>query len=221
MKRLHVSVKELPPVIRNALRQVGSHHADVQVEVCKSFYAPGSYGKGYRGQVLVANMTTGESQYAAGSWGGSNPFAQHPVDEPSGESPLPPGFFALTTGGRYWTLHLNPANVAALLPSAGGEVTPREAYLLAVFAKLNSAGRKDEFDRYRDSAPHSSEIASLESRGFIKVNRAGAITITATGRNLAGSSYYDRVPRPKELEMEKRRSISAEDLLRPIGIKPR
>lgn len=221
MKRLHVSVKELPPVIRDALRQVGSHHADVQVEIGESLSAPGSYGKGYRGQVYVVNMATGEGQYAAGSWGGSNPFAQHPVDEPSGESSLPPGFFALTTGGRYWTLHLNPANVAAMLPSAGGEVTPREAYLLAVFAKLNSAGRKDQFDRHRSSAPHPSEIAELESRGFIKVNRAGAVTITASGRNLAGSSYYDVVPRPSGLEMEKPKRITAEDLLRPIGLKPR
>jgi hypothetical protein len=141
---MYVLVKELPTAIQRALKSVGYGRKDIDVEVAESFRAPGSYGAGHRGQVIVVNLSTGESQYEAGSWGGSNPFEQRAVDEPSGVSPLPPGFVALTSGHtKIWHLHVNPANAANFLPSAEPvDLSIRELWILWTHKGLTSAGRK-------------------------------------------------------------------------------
>lgn len=190
---MHVDVKDLPEPLKSAVRHVTGMKS-VVLEVGDTFDAPGAYGKGYRGQVLVVNISTGERQYVAGSWGGANPFRQSPVDDPMGRSPLPPGFAALTTGGRVWTLHLNPANVANLLPAPAEshDLTLREMWLLWSYRALTSAGRKDEWERStsRDNPvggpPSQAEIAELARKGVITVNRAGAAQITTLGRNIIG-----------------------------------
>lgn len=219
---MYARVKDLPPTVQGVLRSVHYAKADIRVEVEESVSAPHAYGKGHRGQIVMLELSTGRTQASVGSWGGDNPFESRPVDT-GGESPLPPGYAALTSSlTGHWTLHLNPQNVAALLPSAGGEVTAREGYLLGVF-RLNTVGRKYEWERHRGHGPTEGEIASLASRGFLKVNRAGAVSLTTEGKNV--SEKHRRAefqPRPRVGPMaEPRRQITAEELLAPVGVKPR
>lgn len=87
----------------------------------------------------------------------------------------------------------------------------RTQYLINVYATLNSAGRKDQFQRGRyndprhgcasfpadyDQAgpllgcePSEPELQALEAEGYIKRNRAGSITITDKGRAARTGSY--------------------------------
>lgn len=227
---MHVIVKELPSSIRNALHSLGYHKKDIDVEVGESFRAPFAYGAGHRGQVVVVNLATGESRYEAGSWGGGNPFEQRAVDEPSGVSPLPPGFVALTSGHtKIWHLHVNPANAAGLLPSAeAADISIRELWILWAHKGLTSAGRKDEFHRHgRDmgGAPKPDELQRLSAKKLLKINAAGASQITTDGRNFIEKALQDlgvsRYADSYEFSalLKKHGSVTADDILRGAGIK--
>jgi len=214
---MYVPVKTLPDSIRAALRSVGYGGKDIDVEVSETFQAPGSYGAGHRGRVLVVELATGRTQYAQGSYGGDNPFSTSPVDSYE-KSPLPPGFAALTSGHqKIWHLHLNPANAAAWLPGPP-EVSPRERWILWAYDGLTSAGRKDEFERRgRGAAPSQDEITELVRRGFLKQNKAGAVQITTEGKNVRTGLY--REP-PFVARSGGEREVTAEDLMLGTGVKP-
>jgi hypothetical protein len=234
---MHVDVKDLPEPLKSVFRRLSAMKR-VHVSVGETFSAPGAYGKGFRGQAVVVNLATGDSQYQAGSWGGENPFSRNPVDDPSGVSPLPPGFAAFTTGGRYWELHLNPANVTKVLtaPPESHALTHRELWLLWTFRALSSSGRRDEWERsrsgYRENPvggpPSQAELAELAKKGVINVNRAGAAQITTAGRNVIGRmSDHEIVQKARESGAKHdapargaKREITAEDLLLPVGVKP-
>jgi len=195
---MHVLVADLPSSLQRALRSVGYARKDIRAEVGPTFTAPAAYGSGHRAQAMVVELATGRMEGVVGSWGGANPFEQHAIDV-GGESTLPSGFAALTSSMTgYWTLHLNPANAAKWLGSGTSEVSPREAWILGSFAGLTSAGRKDEFSRHgRGQEPSPEEIGTLAARGYLKVNKAGAVQITTAGKNQAGLAGRrpDFVPR--------------------------
>ncbi len=79
--------------------------------------------------------------------------------------------------------------------------TARTQYLVNVYAKLNSAGRKDQFSRgrYNDprqnpyspvseqgpllgQEPSQDELEALQAAGLVKLSKAGAVTCTALGK---------------------------------------
>jgi hypothetical protein len=190
---VYISVKELPQSLLSNLRSIGYRKADIELVVEERFDAPMAYGAGHQAQVLVVNLATGQSTGTRGSWGGSNPFEKRAIDVPDVSSPLPPGFAALTSGMRgHWRLHLNPANAVRWLEGAA-EVTPREQWILGVFAGFKPRGRRDEFERYRydygdAGPPGDDEMKSLIARGYIKQNRAGATSLTTLGKNNAGKA---------------------------------
>jgi Mn-dependent DtxR family transcriptional regulator len=75
--------------------------------------------------------------------------------------------------------------IAGFLPSET-DVTDREATILGYFNSYTSAGRKEEFSRMNVKP---SEIESLAKRGYVKVNKRGATSITTKGKNAAGRVY--------------------------------
>lgn len=82
-------------------------------------------------------------------------------------------------------------------------LTARQQYLVNVYVVLNSAGRKDQFQRGRYSDPRQGsfysdwnehgpllgqvpselELVELEESGFIKRSKSGAITSTDKARS--------------------------------------
>ncbi len=73
--------------------------------------------------------------------------------------------------------------------------TARTQYLVNVYAKLNSAGRKDQFSRGRYNDPRSDEcgpllgqeptldeLEVLQTMGLVKLSKAGSVTCTALGK---------------------------------------
>lgn len=228
---MYVLVNELPQSIQRALRSVNYNRKDIEVEVGETFSAPGAFGSGHRARVMVVNIATGAAQYEEGSWGGGNPFEHRPVDQPSGSSKLPAGFVALTSShSKFWTLHVNPANAAKLLPEAKStDLTIREMWILHAHKGLTSAGRKDEFRRgarEMGGPPKPEEIQSLAQKGLIKVNAAGSSQITTEGRNVVeefrkkhefgiGISTYQFAA----LLNKKSDTVTADDIMRGAGLK--
>jgi hypothetical protein len=68
-----------------------------------------------------------------------------------------------------------------MLP-AGAEVTEREKEILRIVRSYNSAGRKEAFAYNKITA---AEIDVLVSRKLLSRNKAGAVSITLAGKNVA------------------------------------
>ena len=120
-------------------------------------------------------------------------FAVNAVDSDTASRPLPPNGAVIhghSGGGKpaYASITIHPSRAAKLLPAASGELTDRQKSLMCVFARYNSRGRADWFTRHGKAAEW--ELVELESKGWVKRNKAGAVTCTAAGRNIAPSDTW-------------------------------
>lgn len=190
---VYVETKTLPPTILAALQTVNFNRPTIGVYVRDTECMSSCSGDGMRGFTVLLDIDSGRAESWYGSWGGSNPFNVSPVDGDTSMRPLPPNGCVISGhegGGKpvYATLTIHPSRAIKLLPAAGDELSERQKELMAVLARFNSRGRADWFARYGKAS--DSELSELESRGFIKRNKAGAVTVTATGRNVAPSDAY-------------------------------
>jgi len=105
-------------------------------------------------------------------------FVTNRVDSDDSEHTMLPGV-AVITGSigekTYAYLTLHPENLVALLP-AKVEVSARQKEILESIMTLKSS--------YRPKYPEA-EIDELVTKGLLKKNKAGAISITTEGKNVA------------------------------------
>ncbi len=96
-------------------------------------------------------------------------------------------------------------------------LTARQQYLINVYAKLNSAGRKDQFERGRYNDPRQgcsavtvaewneagpllgqfpspTELDELEQLGYITIKSNGAVTATKLAKSSTTGSYGHIAP---------------------------
>lgn len=191
---VYISPSQLPPVVAQAIRVAGCplrESIPVYVRDTESMHAVS--GDGCRGFTILVKLDTGETETVWGSWGGANPFergSHDSVDADTTPRPLPvngcivKGYVGGSKGGRC-SLTIHPSNAVKLLP-VKGSVSERDGLLLSVYAGLNSRGRKEYFDRHPSAVPTQAELQSLADRGFIKLAKNGAVTITPDGRNNRG-----------------------------------
>lgn len=188
---IYVPVKTLPAILQYALENAGYHRTDIGVNVRETAYASSHSGDGMRAFTVLVDLETGHATQHWGSWGGANMFTpNNPVDGDTTPRQLPPDGAVInghTGGGKpaYASLTVHPSRAARLLPSPVENLSERDRKLLGVYASLNSAGRKQYFERHPSMRPTATDLQSLADRGFIKVSKAGAVTITADGRNNA------------------------------------
>ncbi len=193
MSIVYVETKSLPETIARALASVGYARPIVGVYVSEQASASSPSGTGMRGFTVLVNIDTGERTTHVGDWGGSNPFHASPVDGDTSSRPLPPNGCVINGhegGGKpaYASLTIHPSRAAKLLPVATSELTDRQKRLMAVFARFNSRGRAEWFERYGKAS--ESELEALEALGYIKRNKAGSVTCTAAGKNVAPSEAF-------------------------------
>ena len=201
MTPVYVSPSELPPIVLAAIRDAGCPvRGSIPVYVSDTASMCAVSGDGCRGFATLIDLDSGDTRTVQGSWGGGNPFARgehDSVDHDTTERALPSsgvvvkGYIGGSKGGSC-SVHIHPTRAAKLLP-AKGSVSDREGMLLAVYAGLNSRGRKEHFERHPSAVPSQAELAALAERGFIKLAKNGAVTITPEGRNNRGSDarlYY-------------------------------
>lgn len=192
---IYVQVKTLPPTLQAALEQCGYHRTDIIINVSETAHVSSHSGDGLRAFTALVNIETGATEIHNGSWGGANPFHASPVDADTRSRPLPPDGAVINGhigGGKpcWASLTVHPSRAAKLLPAANNALTSMQKAQLGVFCELNSKGRKEWFDRHPALRPTADDLSALNSLGMIKVSKAGAVTITADGRNNADRCYW-------------------------------
>lgn len=196
----YLLVRDLPRSLQAALREVEYGKKDIEVKARETFDPSAAGGGGRRGFVAACKMDdSGTYEIEWGSWGGENPFTKT-VEGFRGEVPISPeiAFIRGSIGGGIPTMasvYVSPHAMNPALLTAGPEVTPKEAKILAIFKGLKSSYRPEYLDRLQEKegiessrerkATTDREIESLIERGFLSRNKAGSISITTEGRNAA------------------------------------
>jgi len=193
----YAKVKELPEAIQALLAEIGYHRVDISVEAAEKvspLYAGSSGRKGFFAIVDLAN-----SRHALhyGSWGGGNCFnPTNQVDLDGNYYQIPPNV-ATVSGSvgdtTYATVTVRPDTIVPLLPAASNTLTAREKWILYTFSGLTSAGRKNEWERER-KPPTATELDEMVAKGWLKRNKAGAMSITTEGKNACGRRPGSSVP---------------------------
>jgi hypothetical protein len=182
---MHVEVKDLAPAVRDALERVRYGERDIQIVAAERVETFVAGGDGMRGFVVAVNLDTGERKGFAGSWGGSNPWSDSPVDSDAAiELPLNGAVIKGTTGypRTFATVYAHPNTVGRFLPSGEEEqLGEEEQNAIYCFAAIKGGEyRREELERRNVSA---ATVDSLVERGYLKRNRAGATQITTQGKN--------------------------------------
>jgi len=201
----YMLVRDLPKSLQAALDNVGYGKKDIEVKARETFNPVAMGGQGTRGFVAACKMDdTGTFEVSWGSWGGENAF-KRTVEGMDEDVAIPPdvAFIQGSEGGGHPTLarvYVSPRAMNPAMLTAGAEVTPKEAKILAIFQQLKSSYRAEEFDRLQEKdgiegsrarkEATDREIESLVERGFLSRNKAGAVSITTAGRNAAAKNYY-------------------------------
>jgi len=184
-REIHVPVKELPDSLRSALKRVKYGSRDIGV-VAQDKVEPNPYAaEGQKGFVLVIDIASGRSRDLEGSWGGASYNGPQEIDFANRPVPIPEGG-AVIIGTEGWpqtmaSIYVHPKTIAAMLPPAA-ETTEREQTILRTIRSLNSAGRKEVFGREKVTP---AEIDALVARGLLSKTKAGAVSITTAGKNVA------------------------------------
>lgn len=189
-KEVIVDPKDLPSSLQKALKKVGYRRRDVKVVPATSASVRSTAGKGSRGFALAINVATGQtSPIAMGSWGGQNPFEKHVVDWDDKPVSIPRNGAILVGSegykGVFVTIYVHPNMLASLLPGET-DVTDRESEILRM-ATYKSFYKKELFDRHMVA---KEELLSLVRRGYMKMNKAGATTVTPSGKNAMSKKFY-------------------------------
>ena len=120
---MYIRTKELPPILRHVLKQVGYNCPDVEVEVAEEVQPFYPAGQGSRAFVIPVNLLTQQYEIRSGSWGGSNMFTPPAVPDDS-RAPavlIPPnGAIVIGSSGHWATarIYISPQTAAPLLPEA-------------------------------------------------------------------------------------------------------
>lgn len=183
-RTIHVPVRELPDALRAALKTVGYGAKDVGVTPQEAV-TPNAYaGEGQRGFVIIVNLETGKRETLGGDWGGGG-MSIKPIDAASQDVRIPPnGAVIIGTEGHPRTMasiYVHPDVIAKLLPPTAA-VTDREQMILRTIRSLTSAGRKEVFG---DQRVQPAEVDALVARGLLARSKAGAVSITTAGKNVA------------------------------------
>jgi hypothetical protein len=195
---MHVTMRDLPASLQNALKSIGYARPDVEVTMAsRTSLDSTAMGDGYQGFTLLVNLSTGETHTERGSWGGRNMFESSPVDTDEKVYTLPT-FGAVIKGQRGGGLPvsarviIHPDNAPKELMAGSNVVSDRERDILSIYIGATPAYRKELLGSYYlDAAP--GEVDALVERGYLKRNKAGATQITTTGKNVVGTHRYRRI----------------------------
>lgn len=186
----HVNVKDLPPALQSALKKMGYRRRDVEVVGAAKVDMGYAGMKGRRGLSASVNLRTGQmSQAAGGSWGGPNPFQTKPMDDLEATVNVHPDG-AIIKGsegykGTWFTIYVHPDSLIKMLPGKA-DISERETHILAMM-NFKSGYKKELFQKNKVTRE---EIDKLAREGYVKVNKAGATSLTAKGKN----AKADRLP---------------------------
>jgi hypothetical protein len=191
---MHVEVKELSPVVRKALEGVSYGARDIEIIPARTVEPTVAGGKGQRGFATFINLDTGQSERVMGSWGGSNPWSESPVDGSNEKIAIPiNGAVIKGTMGHprtYAWIYAHPTAVGAyLLPSGEDKETLTDEEQNALYCFGAIKGGEYRRDEMRRRNVRESTVDSLVERGYLKRSKNGATQITTRGKNARNKRY--------------------------------
>lgn len=181
----HCKVSELPNSIQSALKEVGYNKSDISISAKESISLMDSGSDGCRAFYVIIDLSgNNPPKMEYGSWGGANPFTVNRVDLDSNYYAIPNNIAIIqgSEGGNrpvMARITLSPSNMLPALKAAPS-LSEEQRKALAAHRGLTSAGRKEFFSRNKDLAKL---IPELIAKGYLKQNKAGAISITTEGLN--------------------------------------
>jgi hypothetical protein len=189
---MHVTSK-LPEIRRilDAARVNGKNNGDVVVKEFRGPISMNSYWDGGRKDEFVLIDL---ASYEVWHMPTSHPyFDRRPDGQRMGNvelAELPPGA-CLVQGGYFCgkpstiRIHLRPENMAKLLPKPGPTISDDARKALNIIGGIKSSYRSDEFRSAKLGPYHPTNhlLVELREAGLIKINKAGAVSITTAGKN--------------------------------------
>lgn len=182
---MHVEVKELPSVLREALDAVNYGARDIRVVQQERVDLQVNPSDGQRGFGVLVDLEKHSWKRFVGSWGGANMFTKTEVDNSTGSAVLPPhGCIIKGTMGyprTFATLYVSQEAIK-LLPAAGvdEDLAEGEQKVINAYCGYTSAYRKELLMR---GTIKQEDIDSLVEKGYIKRSKNGATQITTKGKN--------------------------------------
>lgn len=191
----YMEVKNLPPSLQKALREVHYGKKDIKVEPAATYMVQGGSGAGQRAFAVAVDLASGQTKVLKGSWGGENAFERRQVDVDRTQYPLPFNgavIVGVEGGGQpvYAVVYVNPANLQALLPSGADEALPDNEIKALQIIKSMKPGYRGQYFMDNDLGPYTAQnptLLALVKKGLVKATGAG-IQITTAGKSKAESS---------------------------------
>lgn len=191
---MYVTVKSLPKEIQHILVTVSNYHkSDIEVKHVETI-SLGDYGAGdgRRAFTILINLETGEYKNYKGSWGGINMFnLDNPVDTDNSVYPMMAGMLVIKGSVGYPMTYatIYAHRDTALLPlESGTKITEKQALILGAIKGLKSGEYRNQ--RLNELGTRKSDIEELATMGLLKINKAGAVSITTQGKNLASNRTW-------------------------------
>ena len=187
---MFVQVSQLPVTLQKALKSANFTGKDIEVKTAESVnISQGGY-QGKQAFASIVNLSTGQFVTTKGSWGGPNMFNPgNIVDNHDKREALEPNVCAIT-GYIGWIaeIHMHPFNINTLIAAPTVELTQNEKQVLYGYCRYSAQGKKHMFERLNWSDAKKTEVLkALESKGMVKLNKAGAASVTTEGKNVAQS----------------------------------
>ena len=179
---MYILTNQLPESIQTALKLVSYKKKDIQVLVKEQESLICSGGDGIRGFSILVNLSTNENQIMRGSWGGANPF------NPTNQVDLNDKLYTIPENGAvikghegtgiYAVVILSPKNIVSNLLTEDSSLSKEEKTVLGYF-KYTSSYRKSLLEDKKEL------VNKLIDAGYILKNKAGAMSLTLKGKNVA------------------------------------
>jgi hypothetical protein len=194
----YFELKHLPtPVqdhIKNTLRL---NPKDVEVKVATNVSPDTAYGDGHRAHfALIHNAGEKPTRMTWSSWGGANPFSPRPLDRPPEKFDIPSGHSVVTGSSQRYVraVYFHPDDIAKILPSQETpDLSDQHFKALDVYKSIKPGPyRREYLSRHNVTTQH---IDDLVNSGYLRKNKAGAISITTSGKNAHKllSKKYSRI----------------------------
>lgn len=180
-----ILTKELPEPLRKALKEVGYHKQDIQLNTATEISPFDAGGAGQKAFFIAVDLDSGKKvKEEWGSWGGANMFNNsNRVDLDTKSYQIPNNIAVIkgTTGSYVFAdITVNSNTAIKALPETKSDLSENHLKILKIFTSITSGYRKQYLGEIEGS---QDLIKELVASGYLKQNAAGSTQITTTGKN--------------------------------------
>lgn len=186
---IYIKVSNLPDAIKNAVKSYIGLNTDIEVKSAAQIEINCDVTfQGNRALHVAIDCATGNKSETMGTWGGSTAFVQSSMERHTVDIPNNTAILSGETGYKtILRLYVNPSLLDSFSLPEAPEMSDELLCMLWNIKVHNTAGRKDCSEEYGlgEYNKHNPHVLALESKGLVKINKAGSISLTTQGKSLA------------------------------------